>query len=372
MDQSTVGNLEDSTWVENWLSKPRLGTYLKRCHGNMDEAMRLYEWNTDLGLVLLRDIGYFEVALRNAYDHVIRERWNRDEHWLFDPSSPVNIHIPRHTRAGASFDANALNRNLIAEASHGHRGKLSPDSTIANLSFGFWAHLTDKAHERALWIPYLHHAWPAGTNRATLDSAIRSIGLCRNRIAHHEHLFDPKDDSLLPDLVDRSVVELFCQLIPENMIFSPSGPSPVEQFLERHPMPEPGAEKLAADAHNKTIAEYFSMWVRRDFSRFDELFSPDCVYEECYGPVYEGLEELHHWIEDMLVRQTVTSWEIHAVERGQDARTLFVSWTFSATEDESYTFDGISRIHFDGRGRIDHVKEYKADHAQYRPFKLEG
>lgn len=319
MSQSTVGNPDGGRWVEKWLSGPRLETYLSRCHGNRDEAMRLYEWNTDLGLVLLKDIGYFEVALRNAYNRALQERWNGKDHWLFDSCSPVNVSIPRRTRAGAPFDANALNRNLIAEASCGPRGKLGPDSTIANLSFGFWAHLTDKAHERALWIPYLHHVWPAGTNRAVLDSAIRSIGICRNRIAHHEHLFDPKDDGLLPTRIDRNIVELFCQLVPENT-----------------------------------------------------LFSPGCVYEECYGPVYVGTDELHHWIDHMLARQTVTAWNIHSVESDPDGETFFVSWTFSATEDESYIFDGISRIHFDSDGHIDHVKEYRADRDQYRPFELEG
>ena len=44
MDQSTVGNVDDAG-----LSAPRLETYLNRCHGDRDEAMRLYEWNTSLG-----------------------------------------------------------------------------------------------------------------------------------------------------------------------------------------------------------------------------------------------------------------------------------------------------------------------------------
>ncbi|NJE80493.1 nuclear transport factor 2 family protein [Olsenella sp. SW781] len=371
MNQSTVGNPDSSAWIEKWLSEPRLATYLSRCHGNRDEAMRLYEWNSDLGLVLLKDIGYFEIALRNAYDRVIGERWNGEDHWLFDSSSPVNVSIPRRTRAGVPFDANALNRSLIAEAGRGSRGRLGPDSTIANLSFGFWAHLTDKAHERALWIPYLHHAWPAGTNRATLDSAIRSIGICRNRIAHHEHLFDPKDDGLLPTRVDRSIVELFCQLVPENTLFSPGAPTPVDRFLKEHPMPG-DLKSLNANAFEQTIAEYFAMWVRRDFSRFDKLFSLGCVYEECYGPVYVGTNELHRWIDHMLARQTVTAWNIHSVESDPDGETFFVSWTFSATEEESYIFDGISRIHFDSDGRIDHVKEYRADHDQRRPFESEG
>lgn len=360
-----------NAWVERWLSEPRFRPYLDRCHGNADEALRLYEWNVDLGLILLKDIGYFEVALRNTYDRILRERWNGTDHWLFDPESPVNVRIPRRSRSGSLFDANALNRSLIAEASSGPTGRLNPDSTIANLSFGFWAHLTDRAHERALWIPHLHRAWPSGTNRAALDSIVRSIGTCRNRIAHHEHLFDPKDDGLLPAAVDRQVIKLLCQLVPENTIVSPNAPSSVDRFLEGHPMPGCVAKPSTTSPRERSVAEYFSMWVRRDFSRFDELFSPHCVYEECYGPVYVGLEELHRWIDQMLARQTVTSWEIHSVEPTSDERTLYVSWTFSAREEYEYVFDGVSRIHFDAAGHIDHVREYQAEHERHRPFERE-
>lgn len=36
----------------------------------------------------MRDIAHFEVALRNSYDRVMRERWE-GEHWLLDEGSPV-------------------------------------------------------------------------------------------------------------------------------------------------------------------------------------------------------------------------------------------------------------------------------------------
>ena len=97
-------------------------------------------------------------------------------------------------------------------------------------------------------------------------------------------------------------------------------------------------------------------------------------------------DELHRWVDHMLSRQAVTAWDINSIEPrqavtawdinsiepDQSDETLFVSWTFSATEGEDYTFDGISRIHFDSDGRIDHVKEYRADHDQHRPFESKG
>lgn len=60
-------------WMERWLSEPRLRRYLDVCQGDFARALELYEWNLDLGAALMKDIAYFEVALRNAYDRMMRE-----------------------------------------------------------------------------------------------------------------------------------------------------------------------------------------------------------------------------------------------------------------------------------------------------------
>ena len=151
----------DETWGLEWLSSPRLQTYLDASGNNLQRALRLYEWNINLGQTPMKDIAFFEVALRNAYNREIDSRWDGTRHWLFDDDSSVNIPISRHNRAGKSFDANALNRTSIRNATPSRTETIQPDKTIANLPLGFWAHLTDKAHERILWIPYLHHAWPS-------------------------------------------------------------------------------------------------------------------------------------------------------------------------------------------------------------------
>ena len=227
----------DETWVLEWLSSPRLQTYLDASGNNLQCALRLYEWNINLGQTLMKDIAFFEVALRNAYNREIDSRWDGTRHWLFDDDSPVSIPIPRHNRAGKSFDANALNRTSIRNATPSRTETIQPDKTIANLPLGFWAHLTDKAHERILWIPYLHHAWPSGTNRADLNAKIRLINECRNRIAHHEPLFHNADGTRNPTVVDGLVVDLFHELLPQADVFEPDAPTPVELFMHSSPRP---------------------------------------------------------------------------------------------------------------------------------------
>ena len=123
----------DETWVLEWLSSPRLQTYLDASGNNLQRALRLYGWNINLGQTLMKDIAFFEVALRNAYNREIDSRWDGTRHWLFDDDSPVNIPIPRHNRAGQSFDANALNRTSIRNATPSRTETIQPDKTIANL-----------------------------------------------------------------------------------------------------------------------------------------------------------------------------------------------------------------------------------------------
>ena len=117
----------------------------------------------------------------------------------------------------------------------------------------------------------------------------------------------------------------------------------------------------------RRITNYFHMWVTRGFSNFDDLFAMNCRYEECTGAVYEGLGELHRWIDVMLARQQVSNWAIHEFIHAE-GDCVIVVWTFEAREKISYIFDGVSIIHFNEQGLIDHVREYQAEHKKKHPF----
>ena len=56
------------------------------------------------------------------------------------------------------------------------------------LSMGIWRYLSFSAHEKTLWVPYLHKAFPRGTERATVDRKIGDLHELRNRAAHWEPL----------------------------------------------------------------------------------------------------------------------------------------------------------------------------------------
>lgn len=68
-------------WVERWLSPERLAPYLEASECDAEKALELYRWNVALGQFLIRDISYFEVALRNAYNDTMEARWDGECHW---------------------------------------------------------------------------------------------------------------------------------------------------------------------------------------------------------------------------------------------------------------------------------------------------
>ena len=225
-------------WAERWLSHKRFAPYLAACGGDVERALDLYEWNISLGRVLMRDISHFEVALRNAYDRVMGERWG-GAHWLLDEGSPVLRPIVRMSKSGKARDVNLVNRRAVAEARSNAHDRDDPDQVIANLMLGFWAHLTDRSRERDLWIPYLNAAWPRSTNRNDLNRALAAINRVRNRVAHNERLFDPLTETLSPARADADITRLLRVLCPEaaERLYGDGGRTPVELFCKEHPAP---------------------------------------------------------------------------------------------------------------------------------------
>jgi len=203
-------------WVEEWLSQPRFDRFLRECSGDRERALATYEWNVQLAHAFLRDAGHFEVALRNAYDQAIQSRRPGKAHWLLDPTSPVQRPLWRVVR-GKRLDVNIPNREAITNATRkagGSTTTVTPGAVIAELTFGFWEHLADAAHEQTLWIPYVYYAWPQGTARRQVDAGTRAIGGLRNRAAHNEPIFSASGSHSVA-CIHATLVGLLSMLSPD-------------------------------------------------------------------------------------------------------------------------------------------------------------
>ena len=226
--------------IESWLSVPRYGKYLEASGGDDSIALDLYLWNIGLAQAVLKDVSFFEVALRNTYDRVITSTWCGTDHWLFDDASPVRRPVLRRNKRGQINDANRLNRNSIDHLRSGLRENATTDDVISNLTLGFWAHMTDRSHERDLWIPSIHKAWPKGAARSEVNDRIAGINKTRNRAAHHEHLFASAGYDCATLQSCRDAVSLFAQLEPVTCDYVYGGDitrCSVDNYLKQNPAP---------------------------------------------------------------------------------------------------------------------------------------
>jgi hypothetical protein len=206
---------QPGSWVERWLSSARFSRYLAEADGDRVRALALYEWNSHLGQAMMHDVGHFEVALRNVYNETLTAGWRGSRHWLLDSGSPVNAPLMRTWRK-QRIDMNTRNRSSVAEAVARCGGRqASPDAVVAELNFGFWRHLSDAIHEKTLWVPYLHLAWPKKAQRQRIDAMIAAINDQRNRIAHHEPLFTQPVTAASVLHAQHDVAVLLDMLIPE-------------------------------------------------------------------------------------------------------------------------------------------------------------
>lgn len=171
------------TVLESRLSAERLGPYRTACGGDLQSALRLYEWNRDMATAFGSTLGDLEVLLRNAM-HTELTSWSTVQHnepqWYLDPGrllTPEATDEVTKARKRATRDGRAE----------------TPGRVVAELTLGFWRYLLASRYERTLWMPCIRHAFPGLQGRGMrrdVNDAVRDLHLLRNRIAHHEPIHD--------------------------------------------------------------------------------------------------------------------------------------------------------------------------------------
>jgi len=190
-------SLPTDLWIEEWLSAGRFATYLEAAGGSRSRALRLYEWNAQLSASFLHDLAHLEIGLRNICDRELNAaRCFGENHWT-EPQTihalfPTSARSRPEARRARSNDRNSTPRQTVERArsrvSEPASNRAIPGKVIAELTFGFWTYLASDLHEKTIWVPYLHKAFPAGTNRKKLNVTLTSLRDFRNRVAHHENI----------------------------------------------------------------------------------------------------------------------------------------------------------------------------------------
>jgi hypothetical protein len=179
------------TQIERLFSRERMSTYVASCDGHFDFAVGLYRWNAAVTAAFWEPIGHLEVALRNALATQFaarHRRLGRGATWLDDLEDELG-------QRGRDDVA-------AARARVRRKGKCASDGqTISELSFGFWRFLIAK-RLTGLW-PDLTGAFPNAPDRKreTVEGPIARLHDFRNRLAHHQRVWNRSPRERYNDLL---------------------------------------------------------------------------------------------------------------------------------------------------------------------------
>ena len=167
------------------LSVERFSSYrLNAQESDLDVLVR-YAWNIALSESLYPLLHYLEIMLRNALYEAINADTS-DSQW-YERSKGI-LFFDEQEKVDAAIGELRRNGKVV-----------SPGRVVAELSFGFWTSLLNARYERQqrLWPRLLQTAFPAMPRRirtrSTVSNRFQDIRGLRNRIFHHEPIWQYRD-----------------------------------------------------------------------------------------------------------------------------------------------------------------------------------
>jgi hypothetical protein len=115
------------------------------------------------------------------------------------------------------------------------------------------------------------------------------------------------------------------------------------------------------------IKQYFESWINKDISIIEKHFSENIKYSECYGPEYNGINQVKQWFTDWNNGNDVLKWDIKRFIGDKNA--MVVEWFFECRYNQNVSsFDGVSIIEFDKNNKIITVKEFESKSEHIYPY----
>lgn len=188
-------------------SKPRIYAYLEE-NDTPQMVLGKYHMNIILSEAMIPILHYFEILLRNQVDKVIRRYYGED--WLL--KIPPTLMISDKDIKKISEIINKIKRE--------RRSKLSHDNVLSQMTFGFWCAFFHKKYDPVLWhrknalkslFPYLPKC---NRTRVYIEQKILKIKIIRNRIAHHEPVWNHR---VSVDEVHKICCELIKAVSPDAL-----------------------------------------------------------------------------------------------------------------------------------------------------------
>ena len=155
------------------LSEKRYQTY-RNMASNEEEAFALYIFNAEISKSLLFPLSVVEVTIRNAVDNCIIKSFGENWHDEIKFRRLLN-----------EKSLSALDKAIEVV------GKSDHNKVVAQLTFDFWSNLFRDEYSE-FWRTRATVAFPNlphGEGRSSIKPIVKSVNWLRNRIAHHEPVF---------------------------------------------------------------------------------------------------------------------------------------------------------------------------------------
>lgn len=166
--------------LEAKLSAPRMSRYLQGNKNREVRAAEAYVHNMKIAESFVSIFHVLEVSLRNGIQKEMALEYGRDD-WYEDWSTSANPHLQRLY-------------SKVAEAKKTLRGRsvlLTPDNVVAELSFGFWTSLFNRATIISFSKPLMRVFYSCPKRMRQPDHIRTRLNKgrdLRNRCFHHEPL----------------------------------------------------------------------------------------------------------------------------------------------------------------------------------------
>lgn len=181
MQLPTVPSTSHLAAVISAMQHERLVRYLPAAHSDLPLVFRFYLWNTTLCEAFHLSLHFAEVVARNALhrhlEKTLGSQWFTATTFL---------------RLLDQSNSNNLARACRDERQQ-HGSRFTAHHVVSALTFGFWQHLTTKRFKHMLWSQGVNAAFPnapALVDRQALHDRLETVRRWRNRIAHHNAIFD--------------------------------------------------------------------------------------------------------------------------------------------------------------------------------------
>jgi abortive infection bacteriophage resistance protein len=169
------------TAIETAIQRERLARYRLVKGGSIEHALNMYLWNCTLCQAFHTPLHFAEVLHRNAINQQLTAKLG-----------PLWFENTTFKRLLGQRTEQELIRTIERERQQ-HGTNLTVHNIVSALPLGFWEQMTTRAFRRILWPHGVQNVFRHTDRSTTTDditTAIRRVRLWRNRIAHHEAIFD--------------------------------------------------------------------------------------------------------------------------------------------------------------------------------------